>query len=284
MEYKVDKLAIVQEQESRASIKIAEIEDRCSVPAITFLKRNFGFIKLRDRKTEPEFGILIAVAMTKTAVLMGLKGIDKLHQPDISNAIFNHFSDLTLEEIYKAFELERYGQYEEKTEHFQLFNAEYVTAILKKYRSYKHKIKTEHNIIPEINSKKEFTEVEKEKMVINAVNRVFNEFKETGTIEGITEYIFDFLVEKGKIKTKGEALKEYYASKLEEAKEQLKRENKATQAKSTAEKNDLNDQLERIISGTSGKILIRAKRNILLEYFKKQKELNQETIFENESN
>jgi hypothetical protein len=280
MEYKVDKLAIAQEQEARASVKIAEIEDRCSVPAVSFLKQNFGFVKLRDRKTEPEFAILIAAAMTKAAVLAGLKGIEKLHQPDILKAIFTHYSDLTLEEIYKAFELERFNVYEEKTEHFQQFNAEYVTAILKKYRVYKHKIKTEHNIVPAKDSEKEPSEEEKEQMVKNAVNRVFDEYKDTGTIEGITEYIFDFLVEKGKIKTRGsEALVKYYEQKLSEAKEQLKKENEKTEAKNPAERKSLTIDLERIVSGRSGKILIRAKRNILLEYFKKQTELKTETIF-----
>jgi hypothetical protein len=280
MEYKVDKLAIAQEQEARASVKIAEIEDRCSVPAVSFLKQNFGFVKLRDRKTEPEFAILIAAAMTKAAVLAGLKGIEKLHQPDILKAIFTHYSDLTLEEIYKAFELERFNVYEEKTEHFQQFNAEYVTAILKKYRVYKHKIKTEHNIVPAKDSEKEPSEEEKEQMVKNAVNRVFDEYKDTGTIEGITEYIFDFLVEKGKIKTRcSEALVKYYEQKLSEAKEQLKKENEKTEAKNPAERKSLTIDLERIVSGRSGKILIRAKRNILLEYFKKQTELKTETIF-----
>jgi hypothetical protein len=280
MEYKVDKLAIIQEQEERASMKIAEIEDRCSSSAISFLRQNFGFIKLRDRKTEPEFAILIAAAMTKNAVLAGLKGIDKLNQPDILKAIFNHYSDLTLEEIYKAFEFERFNVYEEKTEHFQQFNAEYVTAILKKYRVYKHRIKTEHNIMPNKNSDRELTTEEKEQMVKDAVNHAFDEFKETGTIDGITEYIFDFLVEKGKIKTKGsEALVKYYEAKLAEAKEQLKKENEKTEAKTPAERKSLTIDLERIVSGISGKILIRAKKNILMEYFKKQEELKIYTIF-----
>jgi hypothetical protein len=280
MQYKVDTLAIAQEQEARASVKIAEIEDRCSVHAVSFIKANFNYIKLRARKTEPEISFLIGAAMTKTAVLLGLKGIDKLHQPDILKAIFTHHGDLTLEEIYKAFEFERFNVYEHKTEHFQQFNSDYVTAILKKYRAYKHKIKSEHNIAAGQPDENSLTAEEKEQLVVNAVNRVFEEFKETGTIEGITEYIFDFLVEKGKIKTKGsQALVKYYENKLEEAKDQLKKENEKTESKTPAEKKNLTIDLDRIVSGRSGKILIRAKRNILLEYFKKQTELQTETIF-----
>lgn len=278
--YQVDKLAIVQEQESRAAEKISEIEDRCNVHAISFIKSNYGYPKLRNRQTEPEIKFLIGAALLKSAMHLGIKDIDDIHKPDIMNALFSHYSDLTLEEIYKAFELERFNVYEEKTEHYQLFNSEFVTAILKKYRAYKHKIRTEHNILPGKDSKKELTPEEKEQLVVDGVNRAYDEFKETGTIEGLTEYIFDFLVEKSKIKTKGSpALVEYYEDKLTQAKEQLKKETEKAEPKSRTEKNQINVDLEKIIAGTSGKILIRAKRNILLEFFKKQNELKQQTIF-----
>jgi len=278
--YQVDKLAIVQEQESRAIEKVAEIEKRCDVSTVSFVKSNYGFVKLRNRKTEPEIGVLIGIAMTKVAVLLGLKGIDDLNKPDIRNAILNQYSDLTLEEIYKAFELERYNVYESKTEHYQLFNAEYVTSILKKYRVYKNNIQIQQNITPEQKESAKIDDEEKENIMKNAVNRVFQEFIETQNIEGITEYIFDFLVEKGKIKTKGtEALVLYYQTKLEEAKLQLKKETETADAKSPAEKKQFKIDLERIVTGQSGKILIRAKRNILFEYFNKQIQLNQQTIF-----
>ncbi|MFH6944651.1 hypothetical protein [Flavobacterium sp. FlaQc-50] len=280
--YKVDKLAIVQEQEERASEKIYEIENRCNVPVIAFFKSNFGFIKIRNRKSEPEITFLVGAALLKSAVQLGLKDIDNLHKPDILKAIFSHYQDLTLEEIYKAFELERYGMYDTKTEHFQLFNAEYVTTILKKYRAFKHRIKSENHISNNENSSTEITPEEKEAIVSNGINRVFNEFKETKTIDGPTEYIFDFLVEKGKIKTKGKpAVADYYQDKINEAKEQLKKENeiKNSSSSSSLERKNLKSDIANIISGTSPKIIIRAKRNILLEYFKKQLELNQQTIF-----
>lgn len=278
--YHLDKLEVLQDQEGRAAVKITEIEDRCSAQPVSFIKANYGYVKLRNRKSEPEIKFLIGAALLKSALHLGLKGIDKLHKPDILNAIFNHYSDLTLEEIYKAFELERYGLYEAKTEHFQLFNADYVTTILKKYRALKGRLKSEHNILPSSQKPNELSQEEKEKMVEDAVNRVFVELKETKDIDGPTEYIFDFLVKKGKIKTKGStALVEYYSEKLSEAKEQLRKEKLALDPKSPAEKKEKKIDLERIVSGQSNKILIRAKKNILIEYFIKQIQLNQETIF-----
>lgn len=278
--YKIDKLSIVHEQESRAAIKLSEIEDKCNVPVIAFLKANYDSIKIRNRKTEPEIKFLIGAALLKSAVHLGLKDIDNLHKPDILNAIFLHYNDLTLEEIYKAFELERYGMYEVKTDHFQLFNAEYVTTILKKYRVFKSRLKSDHNIMPDNQDSQELSPEEKEQMVKDAVNRVFNEFIETGTIDGPTEYIFDFLVEKGNIKTNSNpAVVKYYQDKLAQAKEELKKENEKSTAKSPAEKKEFKEDLQKIISGKSGKILLRAKKNILFEYFGKQIQLNQLNIF-----
>lgn len=112
--YKVDKLVIAQEQEERAAIKVCEIEDRCSLPVISFIKSNYGFVKIRNRRTEPEIKFLIGAALLKSAIHLGLKEIDQIHKPDILNAIFSHYNDLTLEEIYKAFELERFNVYEQK--------------------------------------------------------------------------------------------------------------------------------------------------------------------------
>lgn len=278
--YKIDKLSIVHEQESRAAIKLSEIEDKCNIPVIAFLKANYDSIKIRNRKTEPEIKFLIGAALLKSAVHLGLKDIDNLHKPDILNAIFLHYNDLTLEEIYKAFELERYGMYEVKTDHFQLFNAEYVTTILKKYRVFKSRLKSDHNIMPDNQDSQELSPEEKEQMVKDAVNRVFNEFIETGTIDGPTEYIFDFLVEKGNIKTNSNpAVVKYYQDKLAQAKEELKKENEKSTAKSPAEKKEFKEDLQKIISGKSGKILLRAKKNILFEYFGKQIQLNQLNIF-----
>lgn len=280
-EYKIDKLAVIEHVQQQSLLKMEEIERKCSVSQITFLKSNFANIKIRDRKTEPNIGVLFAIAWSKICGLSGIKSEqDDFVIEDITKMIFYAYSDLTIEEIYKAFELERYGIYENKTEHFQLFNSDYISTILKKYRVWKNNTKIHHNITEEKKSTSEISEEAKENILINGVNRVFKEYQETKTIDGPTEYLFDFLVEKGKIKTKGnETLVLYYQIKLEEAKLQLKKETETAEIKSPAQKKQLRVDLERIILGQSGKILIRAKKNILLEYFNKQTQLNQQTIF-----
>jgi hypothetical protein len=280
-DYKIDKLQILQDAQAHSLEKFELIEKNCTQNSVSFLKSNFSNVKIRDRKTEPNVNILLAICWGKICGLAGIKTeVDQFVIEDITKMIFYAYSDLTIEEIYKAFELERYGVYENKTEHFQLFNSDYISTILKKYRVWKNNTKIHHNINEEKKSTSEISDEEKEKIIVAGVNRVFEEFRETKNIDGPTEYLFDFLVEKGKIKTKGtEALVMYYQTKLEEAKLQLKKETEKTEAKSPAEKKQFKIDLERIISGQSGKILIRAKKNILFEYFNKQIQLDQQTIF-----
>lgn len=198
----------------------------------------------------------------------------------VADLIATQFKNITIPEIQEALKMYVAKKFEIKV--FRLLDCIAIGEILNAYIDYRNEqtkvYLNKRNII--LSTPKELTPEEKEQMVIDGVNRAFDEFREIGTVEGITEYIFDFLVEKGKIKTKGsESLVKYYEQKLSEAKEQLKKENEKTEAKTPAEKKSLTIDLERIVSGISGKILIRAKRNILLEYFKKQVELKIYTIF-----
>lgn len=274
--YKPDTLAIREHKQAVAFEKFEEIEKKCSTNAVAFLKENHLNKKIRDRKTEPNFKILLAICWNKICGLAGIKKeVDSFVVEDITKMIFYSYSDLTIEEIYKAFEMERYAIYDTKTEHYQEFNADYISTVLKKYKAWKTNTRTQLNI-EEQNKEKELSEEEKEEIVKNGVNRVYNEFRETGKIEGNCEYIFDFLCEKKIIKNSNNPkLIEYYQSKLDEAKEQLKSEmidvvypNKQTKI-----------DYANVIGGNSPKILLRAKRNILIEFFAKQIECKNENVF-----
>lgn len=198
----------------------------------------------------------------------------------ISDLITSQFQNITIPEIQEAIKMYVAKKFEIKV--FRLLDCIAIGEILNAYTSYRNELTKvylqKRNVIKYAGN--ELSPEEKEKMVEDGVNRAFKELKETKTIDGPTEYIFDFLVEKGKIKTKGSlALVEYYSNKLAEAKEQLKKENLAIEPKTPAEKKEIKSVLEKIISNQSNQILIRAKKNILIEYFIKQIQLNQESIF-----
>lgn len=256
----------------------------CELSPIAFLKSNHSFKKLRERKTEANISILLSVAWTKISALAGLKSSTDVEvSQDITNMIFNIHNDLSLEEIYKAFELERHCVYNEKTEHYQLFNAEYVAEILKKYKKWKQQTKIEHNITSnsQNNMLPEMSEAQKKETMDNAIIRKFNEYLETNQVEEPFVYIFDELYERNIIKqpTKDDPETQlYYLKKLEQAKIQIKEELEASTSPIKSERLNIKSELERISSGNSDKAQIRAKKNILIQFFEKHKKV--QTDFE----
>lgn len=109
------------------------------------------------------------------------------------------FKSLSLEEIDYAFKLERYGVYEYKTEHYQLFNAEYVSTVLNKYKKWVRNVRVNNNL-PLSNKKiaiPEISEAKKLEIVMCGLEDSFHNFKETQTIKPGRIYLYDFLYEKG---------------------------------------------------------------------------------------
>lgn len=79
--------------------------------------------------------------------LVGIKGtVDDAIKKDISNMILKYFQLISFEEIELAFEMERYGKFTERTEHFQEFNSTYVSKVLTKYLTWKQKTALELNL------------------------------------------------------------------------------------------------------------------------------------------
>lgn len=275
-EYHTDKLQIYEQQQIIASEALEEIEKRSEGTPVAFLKNNYDNKKLRDRSREPVFKMMLALALTKICGFSGInREITDFDAQDIPRMILSTYKDLTLEEIYKAFELERYGVYEDKTEHFQLFNAEYVAAVLKKYKNWKQNTKIQHNISPP-SKLPEITESQKEEITTKAVIRVFDEFKETQVMPEPNAYIFDILYERNIIKP-GDTpeIQSYYQRKYSQAAAEIEREVKSSEITSHIENRAMREELQKIIDGNSDKVVVRSKKIILTEYFSKLIKNNQ---------
>lgn len=245
-----------------------------SLNSVSFLKKNYEFKKLSQRKTEPNITTLLSVTWLKICMLSGLKEnqTQEIWQ-DITNLIFNYHSDLTLEEIWKAFELERFCEYPEKTNHFQFFNSEYVASILKKYRIWKQNTKIQHNISPPAtqNNLPEITESKKTEILHNGILRVFNEFKETNNISEPCSHLFDELLLKGVIRpANDEKTIKYYESKQKEASEiVLKEIEEETKTATSITRKKLLETLENIKSNNNNaRVIAKTKKIVLQEYFK----------------
>jgi hypothetical protein len=140
---------------SNATDLIESIENKCELPTKVFLEDNYSSDKVRVLKGSQIYSESVSMLLIKLITLSGIKSeVDELNSKDIFGYISKACADLTLADIYKAFELERYSVYNEKTQHFGLFNTEYFGTVIKKYREWRISEMKRLNISP---PKKELT-------------------------------------------------------------------------------------------------------------------------------
>lgn len=139
--------------------------------------------------------------MARASNFLGIKtGVEVVNKQDIARLIVTRFKNMSFEEMEYAFALERYGMLGEKTKHYQLFNAEYVSSVFLKYKKWLSDIRYTNNIPLAIVDKeiKEISEEEKLKIVIDGVKDCVLNFTLTGKIDdGRVKYVYDFLYELG---------------------------------------------------------------------------------------
>ena len=118
------------------------------------------------------------------------------------------------------------------TEHYQLFDCNYIAQILKKYQKWSRSKKIELNISNEIAmQEKKIDESEQFEIMSNAINEKYNYFLQNGSIEEPVIHIFSELIERKIIKMPTKEtpkLSIYYDNKLLQAKEELIKEFEAT--------------------------------------------------------
>ncbi|EKY12206.1 hypothetical protein HMPREF9072_02104 [Capnocytophaga sp. oral taxon 324 str. F0483] len=161
------------------------------------------------------------MVFTRIATLVGLKGeIDPLQKQEIWNAVFSRFSGLSFQEIYKAFQMDRSGEFGDVTDHYQFFDVSYVCKVLGRYRQWLQDTQRVHNInisqlLPE--NQNTMTEEEKEKNVIRWLNEHFEEYKETKELPILSVPIYDTLYQRG-------ILQPYFATLTEKDKQLMRAE------------------------------------------------------------
>lgn len=282
-----DKLIIIEDSENYYLQKRANIQNDLICSNKSFLQKSYDFEKLSIIKKEPNFIFLITGWIAQTSLLMQIKNpVDDLLKQDIINMLVGYWSNLSFEEIVKAFELERFGMFKEKTEHFQLFDSTYISAILKKYQNWKREQKIQHKIEPP-KTENIMSEEEKEAILINGINQKYLDFKETKDIEEPFTHIFKFLIEKGVLKMPNAStpkLQKYYDDKLNDATNQILKESRDYFPEDKGKRISNKALIDSIISKIPNEdakslIEIRAKKLVLIDYFNRQIELNVQKLF-----
>ena len=132
-------------QEDKPQLLLAQISKVGNgLSPVGFVEKLRDFAPLREQP-EPVARMAIGLIVTQHAALIGIKGtIDAMNKEDISNLICSRFAHLALEELHKAFQLERYGELGEATAHYNLINAPYIAQVLTKYVSWLRKTRQNH--------------------------------------------------------------------------------------------------------------------------------------------
>lgn len=117
--------------------------------------------------------------------------------------------------------------------------------------------------------------IEQFKILRRGVWKCYLEYLETGTVEDIKFYIFDFLYEIGNLPKQdaSKSIAAAYQKKLKSATIQIKREliNKKDNTKRKSDKNDIINQIIKVETGDDKQVEKRAKSLVLIGMFEKLK-------------
>ncbi len=187
--------------DGRPQKTLEQIYQAGNVSGVAFAEQVPDFPQMRV--LEPQ-GVRMALGaiIVQHATLIGFKGlIDPVQKEDIIKLIQSRFFTLSIEEIYKALQMERYREFDMRTEHYQLINAPYICEILEKYKEWLRNTRQTHHLSNSLPSPKEeeLSEEEKEAKFIANIQHFYNDFKQNGRMPLFCGYLYDGLKRRGMI-------------------------------------------------------------------------------------
>ena len=187
--------------DGRPQKTLEQIYQAGNVSGVAFAEQVPDFPQIRA--LEPQ-GVRMALGaiIVQHATLIGFKGlIDPVQKEDIIKLIQSRFFTLSIEEVYKALQMERYGEFDTRTEHYQLINAPYICEILEKYKEWLRNTRQTHHLSNSLPSPKEeeLSEEEKEAKFIANIQHFYNDFKQNGRMPLFCGYLYDGLKRRGMI-------------------------------------------------------------------------------------
>lgn len=158
--------------------------------SVTILKESYNNPIIRDLDIT-KVKVFVIDAILKDIALKGIKEDNLPNQiitDDIQKMIITKYSVLTPLEIELAFQMERYGEFEEKENHFQFYGTEYVGSILKKYVNWKQKKAVELNL-SRYNESLKPTEVSIDEINKEYLEKILSEIKKGIDYRNIEAYL-----------------------------------------------------------------------------------------------
>lgn len=235
-------------------------QQKQSLGAVDFIKDTLNQVRIREIKNTFEAKKAIIVWIHATSYACGIKEqIHEVIEDDLVECILSRFKSLSVDELYYAFKLERYGVYEHKTDHYQSFNAVYVSTVLKKYIEYKKNTRVKHNLpIAKTQDMPQLTQQEKDDLTYTGVINCFDKYVQDEYIINGYVWVYDHLQELKILNPE----KESKLAAMKIAKKNLQKQAKENPNPSVAKK-----MIEDLEKKNSPAIIVEAKRLLLEQYF-----------------
>ena len=194
--------------------------------------------------------------------------------------IRSEFGFLTTEEIKEAFKMYVGKKFGHK-DIYRVLDTIVVSEVLNcfvDFRADSLRVYNQKKQVLKLSEENALSNSEKDEIMITAINNKFAEYKKTADIELPIVHIFDELRKRKLIKMPDEKNIHYYTSKLEEASNQIEKELKSIVSFDKKENLSIKEELSKIINKNSQKVEIRAKKLVLIDFFKKKHSLGIDKI------
>jgi len=257
--------------------KIAQLPDR------QFFDQTAHDLKIQKLQNTVSFKTQMGIILTKIHTLSGIKNpMDNFTKQDLLRLIVRRYKALSPAELYKAFENERFGINQPKTDHFQLFDSNYVSTIIDKYINWKQTEKIKINYIPPEQQTTlalpAISDLEKHRIMTEEINRLFTTYLLQGHLDNeIIVHVYQELCKRNIIYQKAdnpekqEQIDNYFAYQYHKAKEQTLQEYQQKARQSSYYKQAVNEIQN---NQNGGAVLTQMQRNILCQLFEKHRNDN----------
>lgn len=231
---------------------------------VGFIKDTPNHIKIRDINNSYELQKQAGIVFAVCANHLGLKEeIPQISKVDIMELILSRFKNLSMDEVAYAFKLERYGSLGDRVEHYQLFNASYVSDVLSKYVKWKADLKAIHSIST-VYKEVKVSDEEKAYWINRGINNCLDSFIDTGLTGSGSFNVYDVLYDLGYLPTD----KAYKAEILKAAIECIQIEQSLLRSKSLITPKQMRAVFEKIKNTKDSIVVIKCKELVLSQFFR----------------
>lgn len=219
--------------------------------------------KLRDYE-DTSLNALVLKLVIHLLDLLGVNDGKESHHTKLAEFIKAAYMHHTFEEIKHAFDLYVAGEFHLKP--MQQLNAVVFGQVMRQFENYKRNRLEEYRRKKRLMSEKKETPTEEErnKILNNAVSRLYLEYKNTSKVSGVISHVYKYLYTQGKFPTH---TKEYKKRILEKAKKIAKSEQSTLAMKDISIHRNLKKTIEKIESGNFDGLKTISMRVVLEEYF-----------------